>query len=83
MLRLVGRNGEDVATIRETIAVSPAIERTLLAYADEYPEERGAIVRILAFRNQVAEEFRRLLAKRGLDVGRDSQEIGAPLSQGA
>lgn len=53
-------DGSTVAEIRELIAVPPATERTLRAYARAHPEEQPFIERGLKFRCAVLEELNRL-----------------------
>ena len=60
LLRLVGRNGDTIETVRELIGVSPRTERLLLAYGRKHPEDEPGILRILKFRQQVANEFEKL-----------------------
>ena len=60
LLPLVGRNGDTIETVRELIGVSSRTERFLLAYGRKHPEEEPGILRILEFRQRVANEFEKL-----------------------
>lgn len=80
LLKLVGRNGDTLETIRpdgqgsprELIAVPLKVEAALQAYVQVYPEEQRGIEKILKFRKRVTEEFQKLVA--GNAVGDVSHE---------
>jgi len=60
LFQLLGRNGVTVEDIRELIAIPAETERNLQAYAQENPEERPNIERMLKFRELVGREFEQL-----------------------
>lgn len=62
LFALVGRNGDTVESIRELIPVPPRIERRLLLYAEQNPEDAWDVEHVLEFRRRVVEEFERLAA---------------------
>jgi hypothetical protein len=68
LYRMVNRGPRTVEETRDLIAVPPAAEDALRAYADRYPEEAWEIEGILQFRQRVAEEFEILVADASHDV---------------
>lgn len=61
LLRLVGKNGDTVETVRELIGVPPRIAAEIQAYLRAHPEDEPAFGTVLSFRQRVSEEFERLV----------------------
>ena len=59
--RMVLHGSCTIESIRDLISVPPEIEAALLAYANRYPKDGQRIHCVLRFRQQVAEEFERLV----------------------
>ncbi len=65
LLKLVGKNGDTVETVRELIGVSPRIEAMLKLYAEKHQEDAAEIERSLRFRKATLEEFEHLAGHAG------------------
>ena len=59
LFRSIGRNGDDVASLRRVILVPPAVKRKFRAFARRHPEGTW-IEKALAYRRAVLEEFDKL-----------------------
>lgn len=55
------RNGVEAKAARDLIAVSPAVERALRAFAANHPTDAQMVLGVLAFRARVLECFERRL----------------------
>jgi hypothetical protein len=62
LFAMIGRNGVNVESIRELIAVPAETERALRLYLHRHPEDAEGVQRVLEFRIRVAEQFERLIA---------------------
>jgi hypothetical protein len=66
---LLGRNGDDVESLRRLISVSPTEQAELAEWAAcSPPAVAVGIENMLRFRSEVAREFDRLVCERALDV---------------
>jgi hypothetical protein len=63
LFRLIGSNGETADTLRELIAIPPRELSILQALTKRSPELSCRVERAIEFRQQVLEEFDRLVAK--------------------
>ncbi len=61
LLKLIGKNGDTVETVRALIGVSPRIAAKIHAYQRAHPEDEPAFAAVLSYRQRVAEEFERLV----------------------
>jgi hypothetical protein len=62
LFKMINTNGDDIASLRRLISVSPAEESESREWAEQSPVLRGRIEAMLRFRGEVAREFDRLLA---------------------
>jgi hypothetical protein len=60
--KMINTNGDDIASLRRLISVSPAEESELREWAEHSPALRVRIEAMLRFRGEVGREFDRLLA---------------------
>ena len=56
LLQLLGKHGETLRTLRETIAVPRSLENALRKYAQTFPADTW-VLDAIQFRKEVAEEF--------------------------
>ena len=61
LVKMLGRNGADVESLRELIEVPAETERHLRAFAAEFPDSKTRVERLLNFRKRVREEFEKLI----------------------
>lgn len=75
LYRLIGKDGNTVAGIRELIAVPPNLENILREFARRDPAEAHWIATSLRFRKLVARHFERLVMKgcANVDKSRDGE----------
>jgi phage protein U len=65
LVQMLGRNGDDIRSLRALICITDGERAKLRAWADEEPELVSGIEQAIAFRDAVLREFDRLVAAQG------------------
>ena len=75
LVKMLGRNGSDVESLRELIEIPEETERVLRAFAAEYPDSGTRVERLLNFRKRVREEFEKLIQTPGQSRSLLTEEV--------